>query len=134
MYHLRKNISSEKTEEFYYLAFGLKFTTKSYSACIINGVTLVTHPHDSRCKTQNCVISIPEIDGNIFYCLLKDITELPYLNNYAVVLFKSRWISTNPLKKKLLKDHNITSTTVNSELYNYDPLYIYLSSTTSLLY
>ena len=59
--------------------------------------------------TQNSGISVPGTDGNIFYGRLEEIQELNYMDTYSVVLFKCKWFDTNPRKKKIIVEKNITS-------------------------
>ena len=51
---------------------------------------------------------------------MEDILEFKYLNGFSVILFKCKWFNTDPTKKKIKTDNNITSINISSEWFKDD--------------
>ena len=64
---------------------------------------------------------MPSTEQNTFYGRLEEILQFSYIFGRRVLLFKCKWFDTDPRKKRVLKDKNITSVFTNAEWYKDDP-------------
>ena len=112
---MQKSNATRTSVELYYLAQCPLLNVSSYSTCLVNGVWFLIYNQDSRRRTQNSGVSVPGTDDNTFYGQLEDILEFTYLNGFSVILFKCKWFNTDPTKKKIKIDNNITSINISSE-------------------
>ena len=94
----------------------------SYSACIANDIQFLIYNQDSRCMTQNSGVSILGTEGNTFHGQLEDVLEVTYLNDFLVILFKCKWFNTDPSRKRIKIDNNITSINISSKWFKDDQL------------
>lgn len=110
------------SDELLSLANGPLGTSKSYTACNVNGVRFVVRSRDDRRTTQNSGVTTPGEDDSIYYGQLEDILEVHYGCGFNVVLFRCRWFKTNNTKGiiRCIKQNNITSISTQHEWYKED--------------
>lgn len=121
VHDLRQIGSSTATDDLYALASRPSSLVTLYSGCVINGVKWLTYGRDSRRKTQNSGVSVPGTEENTFYGRLEEILEFSYIMGRRIILFKCKWFDTDPRKKRVINDKNITSIFINAEWYKDDP-------------
>ncbi|GJZ34479.1 hypothetical protein Tco_0580296 [Tanacetum coccineum] len=70
------------TPELFSLACGPNAITRSFTACLVNGVRFLVHKRDIHRTTQNSRVSTPGEHGEMYHGRLKEILELTYIRNH----------------------------------------------------
>ncbi|KAM6574759.1 hypothetical protein CsatA_023086 [Cannabis sativa] len=121
IFDLYKLGSLEHSDELLALAAGSDLVVYSYPACIVNGVRFVVHSRDKDRNTQNSGVSVAGTEGFDYFGELQEILHLSFSGAYSVVLFRCKWFNTDPRKKKIIIENNITSINVSGVWYKDDP-------------
>ncbi|XP_060959377.1 uncharacterized protein LOC133030600 [Cannabis sativa] len=121
IFDLYKLGSLEHSDELLALAAGYDLVVYSYPACIVNGVRFVVHSRDKDRNTQNSGVSVAGTEGFDYFGQLEEILHLSFSGAYSIVLFRCKWFNTDPRKKKIIIENNITSINVSGVWYKDDP-------------
>ena len=92
-----------------------------YEGCIVNGVRFMSTKRDSKRTTQNSGIFVSGTEEFNYYGILEEIVKLTFSGAYSVTLFKCKWFNTDPRRKKVIIENNITSINTSGEWYKDDP-------------
>ena len=76
---------------------------------------------DSKRTTQNSGIFVSGTEEFNYYGILEEIVKLTFSGAYSVTLFKCKWFNTDPRRKKVIIENNITSINTSGEWYKDDP-------------
>ncbi|KAH6770970.1 B-box type zinc finger family protein [Perilla frutescens var. hirtella] len=115
---LKVNNDLGVTDDLYTLSQFSDDRYKSRSSCVVNG------ERDDKFKTQCsgvCTWGGGENDDIMYYGVILEILELDLIFQRKVFLFRCKWYNTDPKKKKMLVDNNLTSIDVTSEWYADEP-------------
>lgn len=118
---MRKLGNLENSEELLALASGSDHLATYYQGCVVNGVRFISYERDKKRTTQNSGVSVAGTEGFDYYGTLEDVVTLSFTGAYVVTLFRCKWFNTNPMRKRIIVENNITSINVNGEWYNDEP-------------
>ncbi|XP_057771556.1 uncharacterized protein LOC130992829 [Salvia miltiorrhiza] len=121
---LRVNNDPRATDDLYSLSQWPDDRYRSWFSCIVNGVRFRCKIRDDKFKTQCSGVSTwgdGGVDDIIYYGVLIEILELDYINQRKVFLFRCKWYNSDPMGKRIVVDHNLTSIDVTSEWYKDEP-------------
>ena len=76
---------------------------------------------DSKRTTQNSGIFVSGTEEFNYYGILEEIVKLTFSGAYSVTLLKCKWFNTDPRRKKIIIENNITSINTSGEWYKDDP-------------
>lgn len=133
---MRREKSSEASDELYSLACGPDHRVTRYSGCIVNGVRFHTKDREATLRTQNSGVVVngehqsKEMD---FYGVLTDVLELNYLFGNQVFLFKCDWWDVGNRRTGINIDENFTSVNVSKKWYN-DDSFVLATQATQVFY
>ena len=60
-------------------------------------------------------------EGINYYGMLEEVLKLTFSGSYYVTLFKCKWFNTDPRRKKIVIENNVTSINIGGEWYKDDP-------------
>ncbi|KAH6771782.1 hypothetical protein C2S51_010186 [Perilla frutescens var. frutescens] len=121
---LKVNNDPRVTDDLYALSQYQDDRYKSWSSGVVNGVRFRCKERDGKFKTQCsgvCTWGGGENDDIMYYGVILEILELDLIFQRKVFLFRCKWYNTDPKKKKMLVDNNLTSIDVTSEWYADEP-------------
>ena len=118
------------------MAFG-PIRVELFSGCHVKGVKFFGTTRDDKLCTQNNDVRVPgggESTDIDFYGKLTTVVQLLYKDRYQVIMFKCRWLDTNPNWQGSVEiDHGLLSMNINRTLYDNDP-YILANMAKQIVY
>ncbi|KAG8367592.1 hypothetical protein BUALT_Bualt16G0088400 [Buddleja alternifolia] len=121
------------TEDLLHLAYGPDKRVTHYEGCIVNGLRFHTKQREMNKKTQNSGVVVKveeELGFRDYYGVLTDITQLDYLGNHHVVLFKCDWFEGKSVQKD---KYNYTSINTSKPWKTNEP-YVLASQAQQVFY
>ncbi|XP_062114422.1 uncharacterized protein LOC133825508 [Humulus lupulus] len=121
IYDLQKLGSLDNGDELLALASGSDHLGAYYEGCIVNGVRFMSTKRDLKRSTQNSGVFVAGTEDFNYYGILEEVLKLTFTGTYSVTLFKCKWFNTDPRRKKIIIENNITSINTSGEWYKDDP-------------
>ncbi|XP_062093425.1 uncharacterized protein LOC133799424 [Humulus lupulus] len=121
IYDLQKLGSLDNGDELLALASGSDHLGAYYEGCIVNGVRFMSTKRDLKRSTQNSGVFVAGTEDFNYYGILEEVLKLTFTGSYSVTLFKCKWFNTDPRRKKIIIENNITSINTSGEWYKDDP-------------
>ncbi|CAH9088444.1 unnamed protein product [Cuscuta europaea] len=93
-----------------------------WQSCIVNGVRFRCKERDDKFKTQcSGVCTRDDHSDNIYYGVLHEILELDFILGKKVFMFRCKWYNTDPKRKTMVVNHELTFIDTSSNWYAEDP-------------
>ena len=94
----------------------------AYQGFFHNGYKYETKSlEESRTTQNNGVVTIGDVDGNVWYGVLIEIIEVSFMMQSPIYLFKCKWYDMTPNKGLVIDEFNFTSVNTTRQSYEDEP-------------